>query len=52
VKVLTGRPVTAAQQEIESNPRARSAKLRAVEKLSDKSDSSDLSDNSDKFLGR
>lgn len=33
VKVLTGRPVTATQQEIDGNPRARSAKLRAVEKL-------------------
>lgn len=33
VKVLTGRPVTATQQETDENPRARSAKLRAVEKL-------------------
>jgi 16S rRNA (cytosine1402-N4)-methyltransferase len=33
VKVLTGRPVTAAETEINDNPRARSAKLRAVEKL-------------------
>jgi len=33
VKVLTGRPVTATQEEINDNPRARSAKLRAVEKL-------------------
>jgi len=33
VKILTGRPVTATQQEIDSNQRARSAKLRAVEKL-------------------
>ncbi|MDU0460159.1 MAG: 16S rRNA (cytosine(1402)-N(4))-methyltransferase RsmH [Geobacteraceae bacterium] len=33
VKVLTGRPVTATQQETDGNPRARSAKLRAVEKL-------------------
>ena len=33
VKVLTSRPVTAAQEEINDNPRARSAKLRAVEKL-------------------
>lgn len=32
VKILTGRPVTASQQEIDENPRARSAKLRAVEK--------------------
>lgn len=33
VKILTGRPVTATQQEIDGNPRARSAKLRAVEKI-------------------
>jgi 16S rRNA (cytosine1402-N4)-methyltransferase len=33
VKVLTGRPVTATKQEIEVNPRARSAKLRAVVKI-------------------
>ncbi len=33
VKIWTGRPVTATQQEIEGNPRARSAKLRAVEKF-------------------
>jgi 16S rRNA (cytosine1402-N4)-methyltransferase len=33
VRVLTGRPVTATSQEIEVNPRSRSAKLRAVEKL-------------------
>ena len=33
VRVLTGRPVTATRQEIEVNPRSRSAKLRAVEKL-------------------
>ena len=33
VRVLTGRPVTATGQEIETNPRSRSAKLRAVEKL-------------------
>ncbi len=33
VKILTGRPVTAAQTETDYNPRARSAKLRAVEKL-------------------
>ncbi|HET7710507.1 MAG TPA: 16S rRNA (cytosine(1402)-N(4))-methyltransferase RsmH [Thermoanaerobaculia bacterium] len=33
VKVLTGRPVVAAEEEVERNPRARSAKLRAAEKL-------------------
>jgi 16S rRNA (cytosine1402-N4)-methyltransferase len=33
VKVLTTRPVTATGQEIEANPRSRSAKLRAIEKL-------------------
>lgn len=33
VKILTGRPVVATQQEIDGNPRARSAKLRAVEKI-------------------
>jgi 16S rRNA (cytosine1402-N4)-methyltransferase len=33
VKVLTGRPVKASEEEIGQNPRARSAKLRAAEKL-------------------
>jgi 16S rRNA (cytosine1402-N4)-methyltransferase len=33
VKELTRRPIKAAAQEIESNPRSRSARLRVVEKL-------------------
>ncbi len=33
VKVLTGRPVSATAEEINDNPRSRSAKLRAIEKL-------------------
>ncbi len=33
VRILTGRPVTATAEETDKNPRARSAKLRAVEKL-------------------
>lgn len=33
VRILTGRPVMATPEEIEGNPRARSAKLRAVERL-------------------
>lgn len=33
VRVLTRRPVLPSQEEIESNPRARSAKLRAAEKV-------------------
>lgn len=33
VKILTSRPVSATQKETDENPRARSAKLRAVEKL-------------------
>lgn len=33
VRVLTGKPVMAGKEEIEENPRSRSAKLRAIEKL-------------------
>ena len=33
VKILTGRPVTATEDEIDRNPRSRSAKLRVAEKL-------------------
>ncbi len=32
-KVLTRKPLTATEEELEYNPRARSAKLRAIEKL-------------------
>lgn len=34
VRLITRKPVTAAQTELEQNPRARSAKLRICEKLS------------------
>jgi 16S rRNA (cytosine1402-N4)-methyltransferase len=33
VKILTGRPVTASEDEVKRNPRSRSAKLRVAEKL-------------------
>ena len=33
VKILTGRPVTASEEEVNGNPRSRSAKLRVAEKL-------------------
>ena len=33
VRILTKKPLTGSEDEIESNPRARSAKLRAIEKL-------------------
>jgi 16S rRNA (cytosine1402-N4)-methyltransferase len=33
LKVLTGKPVTAGDAEVEQNPRARSARLRVAEKL-------------------
>jgi 16S rRNA (cytosine1402-N4)-methyltransferase len=32
-KVLTKKPVTAGDEEVERNPRSRSAKLRAAERL-------------------
>jgi len=33
IEQLTGRPVTASEEEIDSNPRSRSAKLRVAEKV-------------------
>jgi 16S rRNA (cytosine1402-N4)-methyltransferase len=33
-RVLTKKPVTAGEEEVGRNPRARSAKLRAAEKIS------------------
>ncbi len=34
VKIITRKPITPSKEELEQNPRARSAKLRIVEKLS------------------
>jgi 16S rRNA (cytosine1402-N4)-methyltransferase len=33
VEILTSRPVTASEEEVQRNPRSRSAKLRVAEKL-------------------
>jgi 16S rRNA (cytosine1402-N4)-methyltransferase len=33
-RLLTKKPVTASEEEVDRNPRARSAKLRAAEKIS------------------
>ena len=33
IKKITGKPLTASAEEIEQNPRSRSAKLRVIEKL-------------------
>jgi 16S rRNA (cytosine1402-N4)-methyltransferase len=33
LKVITKKPITAAEEELENNPRSRSAKLRVAEKL-------------------
>jgi 16S rRNA (cytosine1402-N4)-methyltransferase len=33
VRLLTGRPLVASPEEVRMNPRSRSAKLRAVERL-------------------
>lgn len=33
IKILTGKPITATEDELQENPRARSAKLRVVEKI-------------------
>ena len=33
VEILTSRPVTASEEEVQNNPRSRSAKLRVAEKL-------------------
>ncbi len=33
LRIITGKPVTASEEELGRNPRARSAKLRVAEKL-------------------
>jgi 16S rRNA (cytosine1402-N4)-methyltransferase len=33
LKILTKKPIQASEEEVQNNPRARSAKLRAAEKL-------------------
>jgi len=35
VEILTSRPVTASEEEVQNNPRSRSAKLRVAEKVAD-----------------
>ena len=37
IRVLTRKPIVSGPQELETNPRARSAKLRAAEKLPEES---------------
>ena len=33
LKIITGKPVRASSEEVEENPRARSAKMRVAEKV-------------------
>jgi 16S rRNA (cytosine1402-N4)-methyltransferase len=42
IRVLTKKPLTASDDEVERNPRARSAKLRAAERISDRSEDRSL----------